>query len=92
MHIYKAKSLPVLTQEILTSYKVLKLTSREYESNGLGCYGLFLATRGLIDRDWLLKANCERLQTCMPEAGFEPADYSTKWQGPTILPSPGWIS
>jgi hypothetical protein len=25
----------------------------------------------------------------MPEAGFEPADYGTKWQRPTIRPSPG---
>ncbi len=25
----------------------------------------------------------------MSEAGFEPADYSTKWQHPTIRSSPG---
>ncbi len=25
----------------------------------------------------------------MPEAGFQPADYSTKWQRPTIRPSSG---
>ncbi len=25
----------------------------------------------------------------MTEAGFEPADYSTKWQRPTIRPLPG---
>ncbi len=45
------------------------------------------ATLGL-DQDLLLRANSERLQTSMPEAGFEPADYSTKWQRPTIRPSP----
>ncbi len=37
----------------------------------------------------MLKSDSERLQTSMPEAGFEPADYSTKWQRPTIRPSPG---
>ncbi len=26
----------------------------------------------------------------MPEAGFEPADYNTKWQRLTIRPLPGW--
>ncbi len=28
----------------------------------------------------------------MPETGFEPADYSTKWQPPTIQQSPGALS
>ncbi len=35
----------------------------------------------------LLKTDYEPLQTSMPEAGFEPADYITKWQSPTIRDS-----
>jgi hypothetical protein len=27
----------------------------------------------------------------MPEAGFEPSDYNTKWQRPTIRLSPGKV-
>ncbi len=50
---------------------------------------MFLLHEGLLVWDLLLKADFERLQTSMPEAGFEPADYSTKWQRPTIRPSPG---
>ncbi len=56
---------------------------------GFESYGLFFATGGLISL--LLRANSERLQTSMPGVGFEPADYSTKWQRPTIRPSPGPI-
>ncbi len=57
---------------------------------GLGATVFFIfSTRGLIRPDLLLKANSERLQTSMSNAGFEPADYGTKWQNPTIRPSPG---
>ncbi len=47
------------------------------------------ATRGLIRLGPTAKADLERLQTSMLEAGFEHADYSTKWQRPTTPPSPG---
>ncbi len=43
-------------------------------------------------RDLFLKFDSERLQTSMPGEGFEPTDYSIKWQLPTIRPSPGKIS
>jgi hypothetical protein len=47
-----------------------------------------LQHEGQLDRDLLLKADSEWLQTSMPEAGFKP-DYSTEWQHSTIWPSPG---
>ncbi len=49
----------------------------------------FLQHEGEFDRNLLLKADSELLQTYMPGEGFEPAYYSTKWQRPTIQPSPG---
>ncbi len=49
----------------------------------------FLQHQDSLDRDLLLKADSERLQTSMPEVEFEPADYGTKWQHPTIRPSLG---
>jgi hypothetical protein len=49
----------------------------------------FLLHEGYFDRDLLIKADYERLQTSMPEAGFKPAEYSTKCQSPIIRSSPG---
>ncbi len=46
------------------------------------------ATRGLIR---LGPTDSERLQTSMPELEFEPPDYGTKGQRPTIRPSPSDI-
>ncbi len=51
----------------------------------------FLLHEGQLDRDLLLKADSERLQTSMPEAVFESTDFSTKWQRATIRPSPGLL-
>ncbi len=48
----------------------------------------FLQHEGKLDWDLLFNADYERLQTSMPEAGIEPADYSTKWKCHTIQPSP----
>ncbi len=45
---------------------------------------------GWLNRDLLLKADSKRLQTSMPGVGFEPADYSTKWQHPTIRSWPSY--
>ncbi len=51
----------------------------------LGC--VICSNEDQWDRDLLLKANFERLQTFMPEAGVEPADYSTRQQRHAIRPS-----
>jgi hypothetical protein len=39
---------------------------------------VILQREGKLDRDLLFKAHSERLQTSMPEARFELADYSTQ--------------
>ncbi len=47
-------------------------------------WSILLQHEDKLDGTLIFKANSERLQISIPEAGFEPADFSTKWYDATL--------